>query len=239
MENFNKIVRIGELPDGNAFAKIEFKDGKLSISGAIGPKSNGDCTGSCGQWNMAFKECDERGHLTVQNVTPAPGWTTETVWKFLQVWDQWHLNDMRANCQHQTGADWNTSEKIELVTYSLNSEGHALRRAAETEAGAAARENRVANLTDTGRALLGDWWKDRHTAPDADSPLSGLYEVSKRETKTAGWVYPSQHPRGLLTKPCSVCGYKYGSAWLKEAVPADVLEFLRALPNTDITPAWV
>jgi len=36
-----------------------------------------------------------------------------------------------------------------------------------------------------------------------------------------------------------VCGYKYGSEWKKEAVPADVLEFLRALPDTDVKPAWV
>lgn len=34
-------------------------------------------------------------------------------------------------------------------------------------------------------------------------------------------------------------GYKYGSAWLAVEVPADALEFLRSLPDTDITPAWV
>ena len=33
--------------------------------------------------------------------------------------------------------------------------------------------------------------------------------------------------------------YKYGSAWLKESVPEDVLEWLDALPETTITPAWV
>jgi hypothetical protein len=33
--------------------------------------------------------------------------------------------------------------------------------------------------------------------------------------------------------------YSYGSAWLRREVPADVIEFLRSLPDTDITPAWV
>lgn len=33
--------------------------------------------------------------------------------------------------------------------------------------------------------------------------------------------------------------YSYGSAWLYEEVPADVLDWLRALPDTDRTPAWV
>jgi hypothetical protein len=33
--------------------------------------------------------------------------------------------------------------------------------------------------------------------------------------------------------------YTYGSAWLREEVPADVIEFLESLPETDQTPAWV
>lgn len=239
MKDFNKVVRVGRTTEGNAFAKIEYKAGRLSISGAIGPMANGGARGSCGQWNMSFKECDDRGHLTVADIVPGTGWTAADVLRFLLEWDRWHLNDMRPGCEHQKGANWNAAEKIELVHYSLNSEGHALRRAAEKEATDAAREGRAANLTDTGRALLGDWWKDRFSPPDADSPLSGLYEVKKRETKTAGWVRFDEHPRGLLSKPCPVCGYKYGSAWNREAVPEDVLQFLAGLPDTDITPAWV
>ena len=33
--------------------------------------------------------------------------------------------------------------------------------------------------------------------------------------------------------------YHDGSAWLRVEVPADALEWLQALPDTDITPAWV
>lgn len=33
--------------------------------------------------------------------------------------------------------------------------------------------------------------------------------------------------------------YLYGSAWLREEVPADVLDFLSSLPDADKTPAWV
>lgn len=33
--------------------------------------------------------------------------------------------------------------------------------------------------------------------------------------------------------------YKYGSAWLYESVPDDVLEFFMGLPDTDRQPAWV
>lgn len=93
MEDFKKIVRVGKTSDGNAFAKIEYKAGKLSISGAIGPMSNGDATGSCGQWVMSMKP---------SSIKPAPGWTVGKVAHFLNVWDKWHLNDMQAGSPAQT-----------------------------------------------------------------------------------------------------------------------------------------
>lgn len=42
---------------------------------------------------------------------------------------------------------------------------------------------------------------------------------------------------GLHPNPAT--GYRYGSGWLREEVPADVLDYLRNLPDTDRTPAWV
>lgn len=38
---------------------------------------------------------------------------------------------------------------------------------------------------------------------------------------------------------CPECGYKYGTAWLFEEVPHDVIEWLFNLPDADKTPAWV
>ena len=40
----------------------------------------------------------------------------------------------------------------------------------------------------------------------------------------ATWVYKKDHPKGLLCEPCPVCGYKYGTAWLKEELPGDIRE---------------
>ncbi len=34
-------------------------------------------------------------------------------------------------------------------------------------------------------------------------------------------------------------GYKYGSKWLREEVPDDVIEWLMALPDSPTKPAWV
>lgn len=44
------------------------------------------------------------------------------------------------------------------------------------------------------------------------------------------WVRPSEYPDGLLAAPCPECGYRFGSAWLFEEVPANVLAYLSELP---------
>lgn len=38
---------------------------------------------------------------------------------------------------------------------------------------------------------------------------------------------------------CKDCGYHIGTAWLFEEIPQDVIDFLKSLPETDQTPAWV
>jgi len=76
-------------------------------------------------------------------------------------------------------------------------------------------------------------------ADKLDAALSGYYVEKKKETKTDGWVSPSEHPEGKLTKPCPECGYKYGTAWKSEEVPQSVIDFLFSLPDTDMRPAWV
>ena len=39
-----------------------------------------------------------------------------------------------------------------------------------------------------------------------------------------------------LSQPCPTCDYKGGTAWLFEPVPANVIEYLTALPETDELP---
>jgi hypothetical protein len=42
------------------------------------------------------------------------------------------------------------------------------------------------------------------------------------------WVTRQEHPEGLLSHPCPTCGYKYGSAWLKEELPPEVIAFVES-----------
>jgi hypothetical protein len=98
---------------------------------------------------------------------------------------------------------------------------------------------------ETAKKLRLVWndWQLNHMRPgcvhQAEWDTSKMLEMPDGEKKMAGWVTPDEHPEGLLCKPCPVCGYQYGSAWNKEKVPGDVLDWLYSLPDTKITPAWV
>lgn len=226
--NIDKVVNPGRASDGEVFCKVRWDGKRLSISGVVGPKSNGNCRGSAGQINP------------VEVDTLADGWNQAALDQFNLMWELWHLNDMRAACEHQRADGWG-KESLEVVTYHLSHDtGWKVKKAAEAEVVRAAIAGEVAKLSEAQKFLIGpDWFKDLHRPPGADSPLSGLCEVSKRETKLSGWVYQSEHERGVLCKPCPTCGYKYGSAWLTEEVPQSVIDFLISLPDSVKTPAWV
>lgn len=235
-----KVVRLGTVGFDDVFCKIEITNGNLSISGVEGPLKNGNCSGSCGQIMM---------HLKAESVKPAPGWNTALIQRFLEVWERWHLNDMRAGCEHQR-RDWNPSEMLTIYHFRLSERVEASIRECETAAvnciaagqtyKPTKEDTRLANLArrithdsaDLPPELIGDYVPNMPVYP------GDTYNKAKDE-KRAGWVKPSEHPKGILGKPCPVCGYKYGSAWLREELPAEVVEFLTSLPDTDKTPAWV
>jgi len=61
----------------------------------------------------------------------------------------------------------------------------------------------------------------------------------RTQDNMAMWTsYKDNKKQGLLSKPCKICGYKYGSKWLKKEVPTNVLIWLNNLPLSDRTPNW-
>ena len=108
----------------NAYVEIEYKDGKLSLHGVVGPMSNGDCRGSAGQ-------CVN----SIRNGVPTEDWTKEMLQKLCDIWDKWHLNDMRAYCQHQKELGWKeqSSEVITLYHYNLTLDASMAKKEAESD----------------------------------------------------------------------------------------------------------
>lgn len=174
MTTIDKVVRLGTVDLDRArrddvFCRIEFRAGRLSISGVEGPLKNGSARGGCGQINMGLRPRD---------VQPAPGWTLARIDRFLFIWDRWHLNDVTAGSPAQM----------------------AWLRVAPVRAGYG----------------LGQSHYDRACA-----------------SLVAVGLHPD--PNYLVEgRP-----YHYGEAWLSVEVPAAVVEYLAALPDTDKKPAWV
>lgn len=207
---------------------------------------NGNALGGCGQIQDDLKD-----------IIPAEGWTREMINGLFQTWERWHLNDMRPGCQHQTGPAWEY-HNVTVTYYSLNWDNYYhLKKEIESEVynfkthpglEAASQIFYAAKiLQDCFDLGLGCFSKTALQPGMIDNyPFLVEYlehhpEALKVETesKGTGWLYESEHPEGILMKACPICGYKYGSAWNKEEVPADVINWLFSLPATDITPAWV
>ena len=167
MENFTKVLCVGITRDsGRLYAKVQFKDGKLTITGVEGPLPNGNARGSCGQ--IVMSEWDITDY--------ALGWSPELVQEFREVWNRWHLNDLKA--------------------------------------GSPAQEQYL-----------------------RDHPVNAVYPESHYDKASKALEEAGLNPDpGYLHEGRP---YKYGTRWLREEVPAEVLEWLRGLPPAISTPAWI
>ena len=103
------------------------KDGRLSISGVVGPLPSGNALGSCGQIDMGFwhRNPDHNDKRTTEPIRPRdirfrPGWTIDKWLQFLEYWHLHHLNDMHAGCEHQQAEGWGTKE-IKLIKAEFKS----------------------------------------------------------------------------------------------------------------------
>jgi hypothetical protein len=70
-----------------------------------------------------------------------------------------------------------------------------------------------------------DIWKRWH--------LNDMQAACKHQRKL-GWTY-STHSG----KKCPECGYKIGTEWRSEKVPASVIKKLKSFPAADRNPVWV
>lgn len=171
-----------------------------------------------GQTSQSAGQCiDELGNYTCSDID---------IPRIKSIWERWHLNHLNAGCEHQR-SQWDTSEKVELITYKLTSDGLRQKNEVKRQAEQDLKEKGTVTLSDLNKELIGLPWETTK-APETHKDL---YKEEKRETKAVGWVHQTEHPKGLLCRPCETCGYEYGTRWLKEEIPADVLTFLSGLPE--------
>lgn len=201
----------------------------LRITGVVDPRSNGDCY-SAGQ-------CYDEMRQGVAN----EGWTADSLYKLLDIWQRWHMNDAKPYCEHQR--DWDGGKVCKLYEYKMSDDTRKRRDRLKESIHNRLMDGFNVRLSIDERRLLGSKYfvkSDKDTAPEG-------YELYKTHTKRARALYPMEldtkwgdkHPDGILSKPCPVCGYRWGSSWRAERVPTEVLTFLESLPESTRKPAWV
>lgn len=80
-----KILNPGTTPEGwPVFVTIEWDGKRLSITGVEGPLRNGDARGCCGQ-------------IDLSDLVTKYNWVS----RLMEVWERWHLNDLRAGTPEQ------------------------------------------------------------------------------------------------------------------------------------------
>jgi len=232
-------LKPGTARDGCLYVEVKLKvDGEkrtLSLTGVVGPRANGNCRGSCGQVVDT---------LTETGFAPSDGWTPEMVAHLAEVWDRWHSNNMRPECMHQRAAGWReiACEQVPLFHWRLTPEVVAqASRAKRAAVEAAKRGDAHQSTPEDVRVLNLPWGRTTET----DTPPSADYRPCPVDLGEGpitynglGWLRPDEHSRGILCKPCPTCGYKYGSAWLYEPLPEDVLTFLDSLPRVPGPRGW-
>lgn len=214
-----RTIEIGTMkdnPDQHVFIDIDFDGKRLSITGDIANK-NKTQTYACGQISMSLKP---------EDINPADDWDTLKIARLLNIWNRWHLNGMRAGCEHQE-RNWNKNKELQIPKYTWTHEYHNARnRAANGKM-----DMREYKTFRTISQKVIDLTINDNRNEEIIKLLTDakMIRIEKIETKIANWVTPSEHQDGILTKPCEICGYQYGTKWNFEPVPGDVLEYLRTV----------
>lgn len=227
MNTFKKTVIVGTTSGYPDKITIEYTlrddKGRLSLTGVIADGLRSDCL-AAGQIVNALLE-----YVKI----PSPSWPKEKLEKLIEIWHRWHLNDMNAACEHQR--NWPLDKPLDVQIYTQVGTRCDDIRAFIRGGRATEEEKNLLKLSDDIWGAMTTGGKHGNFGGSSPYPAEDIVRLLgenmlakwKIEQKTAGGVYPFQHPEGLLCKPCEVCGYEYGSAWLYEAVPEDVLEWLR------------
>lgn len=249
MKTISKTVRIGSVPvyrygyplaGSDLTCRIEFGPDRLN------PGKPGPVLSITGEYGDGGGQCYD---LIDQVTTYALGWSAELAAAFKAAWKAWHLNGTRAGCEHQRALGWkicpgHTSQEpfhVEVVERLQEQENEA--RQAKKDAETLRRlctDHDITGPLWSGMIDLAAKLDDAADAVKAKLPKLGegpskMYGTSRptisyRCGQSERFPMPCGQP-DALSKPCPECGYKFGTSWLFEEVPAEVVEFLDSLPS--------
>lgn len=197
----------------------ELKDGKFSMTAEIWQQNKRDIL-------MGGQCVDEVAKLFPNDAK---------LQRMCKIWERWHLNDMRPGCEHQRELPEFQPRYEPALEISVEFHAYRALEVATDKDETGPEAKLLANLqafdvrpfhkvlmtqerVDRLYAWLGDW------AAQTTKYAKGPNLIIKKVKIPLHHTYPKDHPLGFLAKPCPVCGYKYGTKWLKEELPEDVVK---------------
>ena len=148
----------------------------------------------------------------------------------IAMWNRWHLNDMHAGCIHQRKL-WNLDRKETVTEYAPTMKLYSRQEKLEKLIKEKLIRGGIVYLGPLSRTLLSLRWCNDITILTIPEYFRKQYKVHKQEKKPVCHISQKEHPEGLLCKPCPVCGYKYGTDWLKEELPSKIEVAIEYLVN--------
>lgn len=154
---------------------------------------------------------------------------TPTFKQLYALWERWHLNGLNAGCIHQDA--WDTNAVIEMVTYEVTPESSQERHQLKRQAAIRLASGQMVAYTDAELVSVN---RPYRIIRGSEFPHPGApYVEKRREKKLPVSVTPAEHPRGILGKPCEICGYEYGTAWNRAPLPESVLRTIESLTTAE------
>lgn len=219
-----KVLNIGTLDERKLEIEVKIHDGNLSIVG------NSRYFG--GQINDELRE-------RIDEINFNNEWNREKFLKLLDIWDEWHLNDMHPECEHQRKLGWDKEGKdtVQRYTFTLSADTIRKRGKLEEEIISAFLCQEEVENTKERRELLSMPYRKVIYTNDIEASINIIdsmkakgYDYDGVELVARGWIsYSESQKYGILEKPCPVCGYGYGTGWKRVELPSDVVSFLEGL----------
>ena len=210
--NFGKIAADGSGIQRNAVTvEMEYKkDGdkkRFSVSANV--------------WNSLRSDIIMGGQC-LDSLTP---YFTEnaTFAEIYRLWKLYHLNDMHPECEHQAAAGWReqAAEKVTLYVFTMTVDAIRERDSLKRRILTAAQNGETWQTSPVEQLLLSLEYSVKSENEALPDNITGYYKLKETEVKALGWLHPEEHSRGILGKPCPVCGYRYGHSWKYFPIPAD------------------
>ena len=189
-------------------------------------------SGSFKEKNTNGRMVDSMGGQCLDHIKEAIGDTDKTFNIIYDMWIKYHLNDMKADCEHQRAdKEFQEQKNKKIICYKwlhlkpeLQKEKDELTKKIKKE------------LSENGKINLSQREKIIHNLKDCIYNHIGDYDEyiyqhkpEDVEYKDANWIDWNKHTDGLLLKKCPVCGYKYGSSWLYMPIEENDLIIIKDL----------